>query len=82
MHKLNTCHNHKFLRITTINQVKIHWKSCYWPTLGFKKLRFLRSSLTLAGYGEASIQYIGGLSVLISFSDRERINRLLQDKEA
>ncbi|KAM0062133.1 putative RNA recognition motif domain, nucleotide-binding alpha-beta plait domain superfamily [Helianthus debilis subsp. tardiflorus] len=41
--------------------------------VGFKELRFLRTSLSLAGYGEASIQYIGGLSVLISFSGGKRL---------
>ncbi|KAJ0780248.1 putative RNA recognition motif domain, nucleotide-binding alpha-beta plait domain superfamily [Helianthus annuus] len=50
-------------------------------TLGFKELRFLKSSLVVAGFSGATIQYIGGLSVLISFVDKERANRLLLDQE-
>ncbi|KAF5802344.1 putative RNA recognition motif domain, nucleotide-binding alpha-beta plait domain superfamily [Helianthus annuus] len=50
-------------------------------TLGFKELRFLKSSLVVAGFGDATIKYIGGLSVLISFVDKERANRLLLDQE-
>ncbi|KAJ0799661.1 putative RNA recognition motif domain, nucleotide-binding alpha-beta plait domain superfamily [Helianthus annuus] len=50
-------------------------------TLGFKELSFLKSSLSAAGFEEASLQYLGGLSLLISFENGESVKRLLDVKE-
>ncbi|KAF5778523.1 putative RNA recognition motif domain, nucleotide-binding alpha-beta plait domain superfamily [Helianthus annuus] len=66
---------------STFSLSKLVDKAVIGRALGFKELRFLRSSLTLAGYNEASLQYLGGLSVLISFSDSVMVNKLLEDKE-
>ncbi|KAF5811794.1 putative RNA recognition motif domain, nucleotide-binding alpha-beta plait domain superfamily [Helianthus annuus] len=49
--------------------------------LGFDELRFLNSPLKVAGFEGASLQYLGGLSVLISFEDGDVTKRLLEAKE-
>ncbi|KAJ0771023.1 putative RNA recognition motif domain, nucleotide-binding alpha-beta plait domain superfamily [Helianthus annuus] len=66
---------------STFSLSKLVDKAVTGRALGFKELRFLRSSLMLAGYNEASLQYLGGLSVLISFPDSGMVNKLLEDKE-
>ncbi|KAJ0449519.1 hypothetical protein HanRHA438_Chr17g0840681 [Helianthus annuus] len=50
-------------------------------TLGFQELRSLRASLMEAGFRGASIQYLGGLSVLIVFYSEELTSKLLNEKE-
>ncbi|KAF5769705.1 hypothetical protein HanXRQr2_Chr14g0651361 [Helianthus annuus] len=49
--------------------------------LGFNELRFLNSSLKSVGFGDASIQYVGGLTVLISFENGVDANRFLEAKD-
>ncbi|XP_021996086.1 uncharacterized protein LOC110893282 [Helianthus annuus] len=49
-------------------------------TVGFHELRSLKSSLLLAGFVGVSIQYLGGLSVLLSFENGDLSNIFLQDK--
>ncbi|KAJ0713704.1 putative RNA recognition motif domain, nucleotide-binding alpha-beta plait domain superfamily [Helianthus annuus] len=56
-------------------------KAVVGRTLGFKELRFLNSSLTSAGFVNAAIQYVGGLSVLISFDNGVDAYRLLEAKD-
>ncbi|KAJ0806196.1 putative Endonuclease/exonuclease/phosphatase superfamily [Helianthus annuus] len=48
---------------------------------GVYELRSVKSSLLLAGYAGAVVQYLGGLSVLISFDDGELSKKLLEEKE-
>ncbi|KAJ0734343.1 hypothetical protein HanPI659440_Chr11g0418991 [Helianthus annuus] len=50
-------------------------------TLGFQELRFLKASLMEARFGGASIQYLGGLSVLIVFDSEDLTSKLLNEKE-
>ncbi|KAM0017564.1 hypothetical protein Hdeb2414_s0027g00689521 [Helianthus debilis subsp. tardiflorus] len=50
-------------------------------TMGFKELRFLKTSLSKVGYEKANFQYLGGLSVLISFEKGDFVKRFLVDKE-
>ncbi|KAJ0570836.1 putative RNA recognition motif domain, nucleotide-binding alpha-beta plait domain superfamily [Helianthus annuus] len=48
---------------------------------GVYELRFVKSNMLLAGYAGAGIQYLGGLSVLISFDDGDLAKKLLSEKE-
>ncbi|MFS7982721.1 hypothetical protein Hanom_Chr10g00966121 [Helianthus anomalus] len=48
---------------------------------GFKELRSLKTFLSSAGLVDAKIQYLGGLSVLISFSNGDSAKRFFDDKE-
>ncbi|KAM0008329.1 putative RNA recognition motif domain, nucleotide-binding alpha-beta plait domain superfamily [Helianthus debilis subsp. tardiflorus] len=48
---------------------------------GVYELRSVKSSLLLAGYAGAVVQYLGGLSVLISFDDGELSKKLLEETE-
>ncbi|KAF5789685.1 putative RNA recognition motif domain, nucleotide-binding alpha-beta plait domain superfamily [Helianthus annuus] len=48
---------------------------------GFNELWFLKLSLKLAGFEGASLQYLGGLSVLISFNNGYVTKRLLDERE-
>ncbi|KAJ0614958.1 hypothetical protein HanIR_Chr02g0068461 [Helianthus annuus] len=57
-------------------------KAVVGRALGFKEIMLLRSSLSLAGYEEANIQYLGGLTVLISCQNEDKIKGMLDDKEA
>ncbi|KAJ0811070.1 putative ankyrin repeat-containing domain superfamily [Helianthus annuus] len=50
-------------------------------TLDFKALRFLRSSLDEAGFSEASIQYVGGFSVIISFPHEEQAQQFFLENK-
>ncbi|KAJ0546730.1 hypothetical protein HanIR_Chr08g0364171 [Helianthus annuus] len=56
-------------------------KAVVGRTLGLDELRFLSSSLKSAGFEGASLQYLGGLFVLISFEDGESTKNLLEAKE-
>ncbi|KAJ0692357.1 hypothetical protein HanPI659440_Chr15g0584991 [Helianthus annuus] len=49
--------------------------------LGFNELRILKSSLSAAGFEDASLQYLGDLSVLISFKDGDSVTNLIEDKD-
>ncbi|MFS7958360.1 putative RNA-directed DNA polymerase [Helianthus anomalus] len=49
--------------------------------LNFKVLRLLNVMLVDAGYHEAVIQYLGGFSVLISFSSGEETERLAENNK-
>ncbi|KAJ0816766.1 putative RNA recognition motif domain, nucleotide-binding alpha-beta plait domain superfamily [Helianthus annuus] len=49
-------------------------------SLGFSELNNLKSSLLVAGFLGATIQYLGGLSVLISFESEESSNNFLLEK--
>ncbi|KAF5814738.1 hypothetical protein HanRHA438_Chr03g0126391 [Helianthus annuus] len=57
-------------------------KGAVGRTLGFQELRSLKASLMEAGFGGASIQYLGGLSVLVSFDNEEMLSKLLIEKES
>ncbi|KAF5821816.1 hypothetical protein HanRHA438_Chr01g0019801 [Helianthus annuus] len=50
--------------------------------LGFRELRSLKSSLLEAGLGGVSIQYLGGLYVLITLDSVERLSSLLSKKDS
>ncbi|MFS7966556.1 hypothetical protein Hanom_Chr09g00775101 [Helianthus anomalus] len=49
--------------------------------LNFNVLRFLNVMLVDVGYHEAVIQYLGGFSVLISFTSREETERLAENNK-
>ncbi|MFS7916841.1 hypothetical protein Hanom_Chr03g00182111 [Helianthus anomalus] len=49
-------------------------------SLGLYELRTLKSSLRLAGFVDASVQYLGGLSVLISFENGDLAESFLRDR--
>ncbi|KAM0026781.1 hypothetical protein Hdeb2414_s0020g00562091 [Helianthus debilis subsp. tardiflorus] len=49
-------------------------------SLGFSELNNLKSPLLVAGFLGATIQYLGGLSVLISFESEESSNNFLLEK--
>ncbi|KAJ0692207.1 hypothetical protein HanPI659440_Chr15g0583311 [Helianthus annuus] len=50
--------------------------------LGFHELNSLKSSLSEAGFGGVSFQYLGGLYVLISMDSEERLSSLLNEKDS
>ncbi|KAL9998761.1 hypothetical protein Hdeb2414_s0002g00057401 [Helianthus debilis subsp. tardiflorus] len=50
--------------------------------LGFHELNSLKSSLSEAGIGGVSLQYLGGLYVLISMDSEERLSSLLNEKDS
>ncbi|KAM0071399.1 hypothetical protein Hdeb2414_s0001g00024701 [Helianthus debilis subsp. tardiflorus] len=56
-------------------------KAAIGRALGLNDLRILKSSLSAAGFEDASIQYLGGLSVLISFKDGDSVKSLIDDKD-
>ncbi|KAJ0712828.1 hypothetical protein HanOQP8_Chr09g0339071 [Helianthus annuus] len=50
--------------------------------LGFQELNSLKSSLLEAGIGGVSLQYLGGLYVLITLDSEERLSSLLNEKDS
>ncbi|KAF5759012.1 putative RNA recognition motif domain, nucleotide-binding alpha-beta plait domain superfamily [Helianthus annuus] len=50
-------------------------------SLGLLELRSIKSSLALAGYVGASVQYLGGLSVFVSFENEDLSSKFVQEKD-
>ncbi|KAF5785486.1 hypothetical protein HanXRQr2_Chr10g0429231 [Helianthus annuus] len=51
-------------------------------TLGLRELNSLKTSMSEAGIGGVSFQYLGGLYVLLTFDNEEMVSKLLSEKDS
>ncbi|KAM0014396.1 putative RNA recognition motif domain, nucleotide-binding alpha-beta plait domain superfamily [Helianthus debilis subsp. tardiflorus] len=66
---------------STFSLSKLTGRAAVGRALGFNDLRLLKSSLWATGFEDASLQYLGGLWVLISFKDGDSVKSLIDDKD-